>query len=400
MLNQLNPSQYGLNQSSKLTLRKSIRGLGIASALLVALTASQVQAQTEGVVQERYPELATLFNAFDVTQLNAYERIAEINADPSTSSAQRQLKMQLTMMANMTMSEMMAAGMGHGGMTMSMSSPYGDLEVNARMALLEQMRQRYSDAEVASVRENNTVLDVHTTEILRRGHAFEEQLLAIYVDDSISDKRAAVAAAIEEYLSDEQHSVAATPRESEYLLDHDQATGLKSAFPLISGFLWTQQWMQLAALEAVILEHVDDQVSGGVDTVLERFWNKIGSSGGMSMFPAPSELPMAPAIAPDLYSQSPEAAIILDNLHLFENVIADIIAYPDMVEPESAFAAAAEVFTGKEASAESVDYLLFALRSGIYDQGGPAVGELMQSERNRSRAAMDMQHTMIMSSPQ
>jgi hypothetical protein len=44
--------------------------------------------------------------------------------------------------------------------------------------------------------------------------------------------------------------------------------------------------------------------------------------------------------------------------------------------------------------------LLFALRGGIYNQGGPAVGELMQSERNRAREAMDMQHNMIMSSPQ
>jgi hypothetical protein len=121
----------------------------------------------------------------------------------------------------------------------------------------------------------------------------------------------------------------------------------------------------------------------------------------MSMFPPPSELPMAPAIAPDLYSQSPEAALILDNLNILETIIADILAYPNVDDRETAMSAAVALFTNKEMSdTEPMEYLLFALRGGIYDQGGPAVGDLSQSERNRSRSAMNMQHTMIMSSPQ
>ena len=195
--------------------------------------------------------------------------------------------------------------------------------------------------------------------------------------------------------------MAVTPKESDYLLEHDQANGLKSAFPLLRGFLWTHQWLQLAALEAVILQGLDSQFNGGVDVALERFWNKVGSSGGMTMFPAPSELPMAPAIAPDLYSQSSEAAIILDNLNLLETVIADILSFPNVDNRDELMDQAVAFFTDKETNnAASMDYLLFALRGGIYNQGGPAVGELMQSERNRAREAMNMQHNMIMSSPQ
>ena len=119
------------------------------------------------------------------------------------------------------------------------------------------------------------------------------------------------------------------------------------------------------------------------------------------MFPAPDELPMAPAIAPDLYSQSPEAAIILDNLNRLETVIADILAFPNAENRDALMDQAIAYFTGKDSNnAQSMDYLLFAIRGGIYNQGGPAVGELMQSERNRAREAMDMQHNMIMSSPQ
>lgn len=381
-------------------LRKTL----LIPALLVAgLFSVELAAQDTSEIREQYPEVADLFNAFDITQAKAFEEIAAINANPATQMAQNELRMSLDMQRSMTMSEMMAA-MGHSGMNMGMgmsNGPHHEFEVEARMRLLEMMRGKYSRAESEAAFENSSAINRHTAEVFKRGRSFEEQLFTIYIDDSVQDKRAAVAFAIADYLSDDQHSVATAPKESDYLVEHDQANGLKSAFPLLRGFLWTQQWMQLAALEAVILQGLDSQFNGGIDVALERFWNKVGSSGGMTMFPAPSELPMAPAIAPDLYSQSPEAAIILDNLNLLETVIADILAYPNAEDRQALMDQAVAFFTDKETNnAESMDYLLFALRGGIYNQGGPAVGELMQSERNRAREAMNMQHNMIMSSPQ
>ncbi len=378
------------------------RTLIISSLLIGSLLSAGLSAQNGVEIRDQYPEVADLFNAFDVAQAKAFEEIAAINANPATQQAQNELEMNLSMQANMTMSEMMAAGGHGGGMAMGMSNgPHHDLEVEARVRLLEMTRARYNRAEAESAFENSSAINRHTAEVFKRGRSFEERLFVIYIDDSIEDKRAAVTAAIEDYLSDDQHSVATAPKESDYLLEHAQANGLKSAFPLLRGFLWTHQWLQLAALEAVILQGLDSQFTGGVNVALERFWNKVGSSGGMTMFPAPSELPMAPAIAPDLYSQSPEAAIILDNLNLLETVIADILAYPNVENRDELMDQAVAFFTDKETNnAESMDYLLFALRGGIYNQGGPAVGELMQSERNRAREAMNMQHNMIMSSPQ
>jgi hypothetical protein len=372
------------------------------SAALCCLS-SPAFAQDRSEIREHYPQLADLFNAFDVTQANALDRIADINANPAYTQARAELREHMDMMKNMTMSEMMAAGtMDHSMMMSSTSSgPFVDLEVEARINLLETMRGKHSDEEAEAAFNNAASIDRHTAEVFKRGRNFESKLFAIYVDDSITNKRAAVAEAITDYLSDDRHSVATFPKESSYLIDHPYATGLKTAFPRLSGFLWSQQWLQLASLEAVILQSLDSQAKGGVDIALERFWNKIGSVAGMSMFPPPSELPMAPAIAPDLYSQSPEAALILDNLNILETIIADILAYPNVDDRETAMSAAVALFTNKEMSdTEPMEYLLFALRGGIYDQGGPAVGDLSQSERNRSRSAMNMQHTMIMSSPQ
>lgn len=376
----------------------------MARAMLIlttALFAVQVSAQAGNAIRSEYPELADLFNAFDVSQATAFEKLSAINSNPQTMEARMELRMHLDMMKNMTMSEMMAAGMGHGQMQMTMVGPYGDLELDARVELLQLMRGSYSDDEVAEAFVESAALDRHTAEVLAHGRRFENRLFEIYIDDSISNKRAAVNAAIENYLSDNRHSVATFPKQSDLLLSHEYANGFKASFPRVSGFLWTQQWLQLAALQAVILENLDDQFANGMETVMERFWNKVGSEGGMTMYPAPNELPMAPAIAPDLYSQSPEAAFILDNLNILETLVSDILFYPNLENRESLIAQAVSLFTDKDTSnVETYDYLLFALRGGIYNQGGPAVGELMQSERNRAREMMDMQHSMIMSSGQ
>ncbi|MDA1289837.1 MAG: hypothetical protein O3C37_03075 [Proteobacteria bacterium] len=375
----------------------------ISSIVLSSFLSSGLSAQNTAEISEQYPEVADLFNAFDVTQAKALEEIAAINADPATQQVRNELQMNMKLRASMTMREMMASGMmtHEAAMEMGMNNgPHHDLEVAARMRLLEVMRGKHSNESAEAAFENSSAIGRHTAEVFKHGRNFEKALFTIYIDDDVDDKLAAVADAIESYLSDDQHSVAVVPKESDYLLSHDQANGLKTAFPLLRGFLWTHQWLQLAALEAVILQGLDPQFNGGVDVALERFWKKIGSSGGMTMFPAPGELPMAPAIAPDLYSQSPEAAIILDNLNLLESLIADILAFPNAENRDELMDQAITYFTGKDSNnTQSMDYLLFALRGGIYNQGGPAVGELMQSERNRAREAMNMQHNMIMSSP-
>ena len=376
--------------------------LGLVGALAAALGfAHTVNAQDDNVTRDALPELAGLFDAFDITQAGALDAIAEINSSPDTMDARMELAMHLEMLANMTMQEMMAMG-GHsaGEMNMDMDNPFGELETGVRVALQEQLQQRHEPETAATAYQNSASLDRHTAEIIERGRRFERRLFDIYLDDSISDKQAAVQAAVDDYMGDDIHSVASTPKNVGLLLTHDQAGAFQTGFPLLRGFLWSNQWLELAALEAVVLEHVDSNVSGGVSTAVERFWNKMGSAGGMTMFPAPVELPMAPAIAPNLYSQSMAAAVIIDNLNVLETIVADIMSYPNLDNRAELITAYTGEFTNKsENLADSMDYLLFALRGGIYNQGGPAVGELMQSERNRSRSAMDMEHAMVMSQP-
>jgi hypothetical protein len=337
----------------------------IACTAIVSLASQAALAQTGDKIRMEYPPLADLFNAFDVTQAQAFEAISTINAQPAHSAAR------------------------------------AELELEARINLLAVMRATHTDEAAKKAYADNAAINHHLSGILRRGRDFENTLFEIFLDDSISDKPEAVNAAITDYLSDDRHSVSTFPKQSEFLVEHDQAKGFKTAFPRLSSLMWTQQWLQLASLEAIILETLDKQFIDSVDTALERFWSKIGTEGGMSVFPPPSELPMAPAIAPDLYTQSPEAAIILDNLNILETVVADILSYPDEENREARMDTAIALFTNKEAdNSRPAEYLLFALRGGIYDQGGPVIGELTRSERNRSRDTMNTRHTATRSTGQ
>ena len=380
------------------------KSLTNALALSLGISFGSLAVAQEGALAENFPELARLFNAHDVTQAELFDAMAAINSDPTTMQTRMDLKMELDMMNNMAMRDHMA--MGHGGseMVMSMTGPFGEQEVQARVQLATLLRRDHTDEAAASAFENAESLPVHAWRVLAWGRQFERQIFDIYADDlmSMSEKRQAVANAVEAYQTgDERHAVSLTPKNASLYLSHPQANGAKTAFPRLSTLLWTNQWLQIAAFEAIVVAQLDSQFVGRVPVTLERYWNKVGSETGMTMFPVPNEMPSVPAIAPSLYSEAPQAAVIIDNLNMLEAAMADIIAYPNVENRDELLEAVATEFTVDSANiTDEMSYLLSALRGGIFNQGGPAIGDLMGSERNRSRSAMNMQHTMIMSSPQ
>lgn len=375
-------------------LESGIRSLFFGTCLLLVLPpAALAQAQ----LHRQYPELANLFNAFDVTQAALLQQVVTINEAPANASVRMDLQHHLMMMADMSMDDMMASGMKHGGEMDMPHGPYGAQETTARTQLMKLLRATHSDDEAANAFASSEVLGTHAARVFRHGREFENQLFDIYLDAAIKDKQAAVDAAVQDYLQDARHALPVEPKAYSLFTRHDQASAFQTAFPSLSGLQWSAQWLQLASLEAIMVEYLDPQFSNTVGETVQRFWNKVGSESGMSMFPAPVELPMAPTIAPHLYLLHPQAAIILDNLNKLETVVADILAYPNLENRPAVIGAAVAEFTNPETNLDKTyDYLLAALRGGIYNQGGPAVGDLDHSERNRSRAEMEMKHAAPM----
>jgi len=371
--------------------------LGTPAITLFLVTALTSSANAQDPLSDEYPELAQLLNAVDVTQAAMFAELVAINNDPATRLARNQLELHLV-----EMSREMSHGGGHGGHNMEMlaAGAYDSQETASRSQLYNMLRADHSAEEARTAFENSEVINRHTAMVLQRGRQFRARLFEIYIDESVTNKQRAVNAAVQDYLSDNRHSVSPLAKEFELMAENPHTTAFVTGFPKLSGLYFANQWVALAALESLIVEYADSQFRDTMVSVLERYRNKIGSEGGMTMFPAPTEMPTAAAIAPHLYSFHPQASIILDNLAMLESVIFDALAYPNLEDRQAAIDAAVMEYTNKETNISSdYDYLLAALRGGIYNQGGPAVGELDRSERNRTRSEMDHIHTTTMSVP-
>ncbi|MFK7865539.1 MAG: hypothetical protein AB8B95_15085 [Pseudohongiellaceae bacterium] len=380
----------------------STKSLGVAAAFLATSVISFSTNAQSGNLEKEYPELFRLYNAFDVAQAELFDLMAEINGDPTTDQAQDQLAIQLKQMANWTISDMIEAGLNYGDAQLIMASPYAALETEARIELARHVGAEHTLADAAAAFSRSSALPVRAAEVIGRGRAFEREIYDIYADksNSIQQKRSLVEEALASYLSIPDLAVSSNPKRVALYLNGPYANGLKAAFPKFSGLMWSNQWLQLAALEAIVLGQVDPQFADEIDVTLERYRNKLGSETGMTMFPAPTEMPTVPAIAPSLFSQAPEAAVIMDNLNMLEVAVADILAYPKLQGRETAVNDIVAEYTSDDSRiAEIEEYLLSALRGGIFNQGGPAIGALGQSERNRSRIGMDMQNSLKMSTP-
>ncbi|MDP1932032.1 MAG: hypothetical protein Q8L60_11295 [Gammaproteobacteria bacterium] len=394
--------------SKQLNLSKPALALLLGlSVSTVTLAQTSVDGNLESSLDREYPELARLYDAFTVTHAAALDAIAKADMDPQFAQARAELRRQLEQRQDTD--EMAHHGMVHGSdhsdsPSTDMNGPYRALDVQARVELDRMLRGDHTGTAAAEAYDNVAALPRHAAMVLAAGRQFQKQLWDLWADPgmSIDAKEQATQAVIEDYQTgDPMHAVSAQYKPVSLYLDHAYAGSLKSAYPRISGLLWSNQWLQLASLEAIIHGQVDPQFEGRVVGTLERYNNKLGSYSGMSMFPSPVEMPTVPTIAPTLYTLAPEASIIIDNLNMLDAAIADIIAYPDLDAStrEQAIAEKVAQFTTEEIATDEMSYLLSALRGGIYNQGGPAIGELMGSERNRSRDAMGMQHHMSMSAP-
>ena len=235
------------------TLKKSTLSVVLGMAL-----AAGVQAQSE--LQDNYPELAKLYNAFYVTQAAAYDAMAEINTDPDLAAEREDLIAELEALKNMGHS-MHSMGMGgmdhsdHGGMNMGVpAGPYGEAEMQARMRLGRMVRGEHSSDDAQQALLSIESVPNHARRVLVWGRKFENDLWNIWADDSMSvaEKRGATEYAVEEYVTgDERHAVSLEPKNAELYLEHDYAKALKTGYPRISGLLPTNQWLRLASLAAM-----------------------------------------------------------------------------------------------------------------------------------------------------
>ena len=264
-------------------------------------------------------------------------------------------------------------------------------------AVFQRMTRRLSDlAAVArpdpEADRGYAALGTRGAEIIHRTQAFHREVLAIVATVSAADRRRAIEVAIQRYRSRPSLALADLPKDMTLLYDHPytsfvppkqgQTEPLRQlAYPTLTGLVWSAHWYQLAVEEA--LERFDDPMERerGLRTVAERFDRKLSSGTPPDAFP--TELPLAPSIAPGLVAVHDRAASIVDNLDMMLDVIADVLVHPDVGDRRAAVNEVITQFTDRQYRCVPADeWIVVALRHSIFEQGGPALGMMNGNERN------------------
>lgn len=214
--------------------------------------------------------------------------------------------------------------------------------------------------------------------LLVLGSEFRRDVVAALADD---DPTAAVARVVSEYRADRERTYPAAPKNMDILYDHDAALAFRTRFPDLTGLRWAGEWAKLAVTEPMTDLPAGSARTAGLDTVAARFRAKL--TPGEPPHAHPTQLPLAPAIAPGLMWVSPEAAMIWDNHSMFVEVVADILSSPGVDDRVAAIDAAAEFFADPTLGVTPrLTWETMALRHGIFFQGGFPLAVMTESERN------------------
>jgi hypothetical protein len=234
-------------------------------------------------------------------------------------------------------------------------------------------------------------LGARGAEIIRRTQAFHREVLAIFAGVDAPEREHALEAAVDRYLSKPNVSLPDAPKDMGILYDHPYTAFVNDEFnprrelkyPTLNGFVWASHWFQLAAQEPLDASVDKSERVTGLKIVNERFDRKL--SNGTPPDAYPTELPLAPSIAPLLVSASERAAAIIDNLNMMHDVLADVAVHPKVTNLRAAMDEVITQFTDRSYRIVEVDdWITMALRHSIFEQGGPALGTMTRSERNNS----------------
>lgn len=227
------------------------------------------------------------------------------------------------------------------------------------------------------------VLGPKAAAIIAHGNAFYREVIGILADPGLvqfADRRAALAAAVERYESRPDVALPTGPKDMDILYYHPFALDFRSGYADLDGLIWAGHWLKLAATEP-LTDLQGAERAAGLDTVTARYYSKLSYGDPPQFFP--SEIPLAPAIAPGIIFLSPESAMVWDNLTMLQEVLADILASPDVTDVRAAVDQAVDFFMDPTLGmTDQGEWEIMALRHGIFFQGGYPLGVMTGSELN------------------
>jgi hypothetical protein len=226
-------------------------------------------------------------------------------------------------------------------------------------------------------------------EALAWGFDFERALYDIFADGRITERTAAVDEAVNRYLSRTDIALAAEPKfmmaggghDHMEMADGHHSMMFQGSFPNANGLIWATQWLEIALFDPLLFYSTEEERDAGIATVVQRYRELVSEAPDNF----PTQMPTPPAVAPELVRLHPEAAAIIDNVHKLYGAVADALVHQQTGDKSGVLEAALlDMQDPEHMAVTEYDWILNSLRNGIFFQGGPAIGRLETSERNRN----------------
>jgi hypothetical protein len=228
--------------------------------------------------------------------------------------------------------------------------------------------------------------------LIRGGFAFDREVIAIYASRSPDERKSALDAAVRKYRSGAGLVLPDAAKDMSILYDHAYSSFVPPTppeleprrelpYPKLTGFMWAARWYELAVVEPLDAFGDPAERDRGLATVAERFRAKLSFGTPPNAFP--TELPLAPAIAPGLVALHDRSAAVIDNLNMMLDIIADVLVHPAVADRRAALDEVIARFADRQYRCVQVDeWIVVALRHSIFAQGGPALASMTAQERN------------------
>jgi hypothetical protein len=260
--------------------------------------------------------------------------------------------------------------------------------------ILERMTRRLTSraARDAEADRGFEALGTRGAQVVRRAYAFHREVLASYAIRSAADRKAALDAVMRGYRNGTRLALPDAPKDMSILYDHAYTSFVPPtppeteprralAYPTLTGFTWAARWYELAVVEP--LDRFDDagELERGLAIVGDRFRAKLSFGTPPQAFP--TELPLAPAIAPGLVALHERSAAIIDNLNMMLDVLGDVLIHPGVTNRRAAVDDVITRFTDRQyRCVQAEEWIVAALRHSIFAQGGYALAAMSGYERN------------------
>jgi hypothetical protein len=213
-------------------------------------------------------------------------------------------------------------------------------------------------------------------EMFEWAHVLHRQTYDILADRRLSEaERDRAMAELLEFYEGSDLAFTSVPKGMGIMDEQFFSKAFRERYPRFNGLIWAYHWLQMAVYEPLLLYDDPEIRQAAIHATLVRFWQMLEDPEAT----LPTEMPMAPAIAPTFTERYPRFAAIFDNLHMMHDVISDILVSDQVPRNEvrAEIYRQADLFRDPEHLAVSEEaWIEMALSHGVDAQGGPATGWL------------------------